>query len=96
METHKHKDLIIEWACGAEIEYLELSGWYGVISPTWDADTQYRIKPMKKPSYVKTFLQRGINNTIICDFLTLLAATNKDVEVTLNGETDRIIKVEMK
>ena len=46
---HKHRDLIVAWANGADIEfYSEInSGWLNIVAPTWDENTQYRIKPTK-------------------------------------------------
>lgn len=48
---HKHKDLIIAWASGAEIEKwgVNTGRWHTVQSPFWTTDTQYRIKP-KQPA----------------------------------------------
>lgn len=45
---HKHCDLIVAWANGAEIEY-QGSGvcWHLSHTPTWDVDAKYRIKPSK-------------------------------------------------
>lgn len=42
---HKHADLIIAWANGAEIEWNHDSGWCTVTNPSWDTCTEYRIKP---------------------------------------------------
>ena len=46
---HKHHDLIIQWAKGAEIEYNSpmLDRWTEVAlnRPSWNEDTEYRIKP---------------------------------------------------
>jgi hypothetical protein len=42
---HKHYDLIIEWANGAEIQCLANDGkWYDCY-PSWEISVQYRIKP---------------------------------------------------
>ena len=43
---HKHHDLIIQWAKGAEIESLDYNGdWGRTATPAWSAFTAYRIKP---------------------------------------------------
>jgi hypothetical protein len=43
---HKHHDLIIQWAKGAEIEYADGWGdWGDAATPTWSTRTEYRIKP---------------------------------------------------
>ena len=48
-QPHKHHDLIIAWAKGAEIQVLGLDGitWYDVVtwSPVWCNTSIYRIKP---------------------------------------------------
>jgi hypothetical protein len=42
---HKHHDLIIQWAKGAEIELLDYNGvWENVTTPSWGKYTEYRIK----------------------------------------------------
>ena len=44
---HPHRDLIIAWANGAEIEYKDqlTEFWYYAESPAWGVTTKYRIKP---------------------------------------------------
>jgi hypothetical protein len=43
---HKHHDLIIQWAKGAEIEYLDYQGdWEDASTPSWSKRMEYRIKP---------------------------------------------------
>ncbi len=42
---HKHHDLIITWAKGAEIEYLSATGtWTSTKQPSWSSHKNYRIK----------------------------------------------------
>lgn len=44
---HKHHDLIIQWAKGAEIEYGDYQGdWENAATPTWSVYREYRIKPI--------------------------------------------------
>lgn len=47
MAPHKHKDLIIAWANGAEIQmYSTLYvGWVDCPNPVWADCYEYRIKP---------------------------------------------------
>ena len=54
-KAHKHKDLIIAWANGAEIESFDnlTQRWYYTDRPVWGSHTQYRIKPEQKPDVVK-------------------------------------------
>jgi hypothetical protein len=53
--AHKHKDFIIAWANGAEIEFLNpIYGWESLPkSPTWNPKLSYRIKPTKTPLDLK-------------------------------------------
>ena len=42
---HKHRDLIIAWANGETIQYKN-GEWIDIEwAPSWDVDTEYRIKP---------------------------------------------------
>lgn len=47
---HKHADLIIEWANGAEIE-VWCGVWRKTNRPDWDVNTKYRVKPPDIVSY---------------------------------------------
>ncbi len=44
---HKHADLIIAWANGAEIEGFDplANGWYPSTYPSWMEENAYRLKP---------------------------------------------------
>ena len=58
-QPHKHKDTIIAWANGAEIQYKTLSKeknneWEDIWAPLWSENTEYRIKPEPQES-VHTF-----------------------------------------
>jgi len=47
---HKHHNLIVAWAKGAEIEFYDGYEWVSTNGqPTWHVDNQYRIKPESKP-----------------------------------------------
>ena len=52
---HKHKDIIIAWAKGAEVEYLAASSksWKPIRKPSWYEKDTYRIKPAKSPTQLK-------------------------------------------
>lgn len=51
---HKHKDLIIAWANGAEIEVMGTTGsWCVVEDPAWRGIGKYRIKPTKSAKDVQ-------------------------------------------
>lgn len=53
-KPHKHKDVIIAWANGAEVErYCKVNGiWDIVDSPSFDEYSQFRVK--KEPKIVVT------------------------------------------
>lgn len=44
MIKHKHADLIIDWANGAEIQVKDDGKWVD-IEPSWMKGKEYRIKP---------------------------------------------------
>lgn len=46
-KPHKHAELIKKWADGAEIQYSENGrSWSDCLrTPSWNLDTQYRVKP---------------------------------------------------
>ena len=52
--AHVHKDLIIAWANGAQIEYYSdtYEKWIETNSPSWDDVVKYRIKTIK-PEWIK-------------------------------------------
>ena len=65
---HKHADLIIAWANGAEIQFRNrYEEWDDAIKPSWDNDTEYRIKP--EPDVVK-YLICGLNSWVEVDAQT--------------------------
>ena len=56
-QPHKHKDAIIAWANGEEIELHDPEfpmGWKPIEVPSWHDDIEYRVKPDPKES-VHTF-----------------------------------------
>lgn len=56
---HKHKDLIIAWANGAEIEYFSdyTETWSLMEQPSWHLECTYRIKP--KPVQARIYKVTG-------------------------------------
>ena len=61
MKTHKHAELIKQWADGAEIEvhYKSLNKWYVVNDPAWNSDFEFRVKPKwEKRQEVPLFYER--------------------------------------
>ena len=49
-QRHKHADVIIAWAEGAEVEYRNLPGatWVSASTPGWYENYEYRVKPPAK------------------------------------------------
>ena len=46
MKPHKHAELIIAWAKGAQIQTKNSKGeWLDQTIPNWFEETEYRIKP---------------------------------------------------
>lgn len=44
-KRHKHCDLIIAWANGAEIQFFNDDEWVNCTNPSWDEDVHYRVEP---------------------------------------------------
>ena len=55
-QPHKHKDMIIAWANGAQIQYQGegAKDWGDITEPSWNETCKYRVKPEPKES-VHTF-----------------------------------------
>jgi hypothetical protein len=47
-KPHEHKDLILKWADGAEIEAYDgiNDKWVPATTPCWDVGAKYRVKPV--------------------------------------------------
>ena len=60
-QRHKHADVIIAWANGAEIEYRlgPHERWSKSTSPSWQEDCEYRVKPPAKKYRVALFRHDG-------------------------------------
>jgi len=77
---HKHADLIIAWANGAEIECENPDKkWVFLKSPMWVPEYNYRIKP--KLDYVEIFKIKDFSVNVTFD-----GNTNKPKEVVLVNE----------
>ena len=42
--AHKHHDLIVKWAAGAQIESWDEGHWYDCPNPAWEDHVIYRAK----------------------------------------------------
>ena len=91
---HKHADLIIAWANGAQIQWESSYGnWYDVNDPNWSENTEYRIKPEPKPDVIcwTRVKKWGISSTGI------ITSDNADpnIALTFDGETGELKSAEV-
>ncbi len=89
-KRHKHADLIIAWANGAEIEFQSDTGnWYGVPShPCWSEGAEYRIKPVKPEGIVKMLcIEINLRKDDVYD--------KHNIKLTFDGETKKLVKAEV-
>lgn len=45
MKPHIHKETIIAWANGAQIQQMIHGEWFDTYEPAWDVGRGYRVKP---------------------------------------------------
>lgn len=74
-QRHKHADVIIAWAEGAEVECRgqPSRGWSAVINPVWSEDYEYRVKPPTR--WYRVALFQNSNNG---NYYTVVADTQDD------------------
>lgn len=92
---HKHADLIIAWANGAEIEKFNVVSqrWespYG-LNPAWNDEVQYRIKPEPKPD-VFEYCHCG-HDSLGLTFTQRMHPHN--LQLTFDGETGKLKSAEV-
>ena len=89
MKPHKHRDLIIAWANGSEIEYLGVAGkWKSIDTPEWYETIEYRIKPEPKPDQIRTMfveLHPKLDN----------AYNKPNLKLIFDGETEKLKAAEI-
>ena len=93
---HKHADTIKAWADGAEIEFLDTLSreplWREATRPTWNVDTDYRVKPEPEPDLhlypyaVQYKHESGYGRTI---------STRDKLKLTFDGETGKLKSAEV-
>ena len=68
-KPHKHAAIIKAWADGAEIQFRiqEKYDWLDItaLSPSFNPDWQYRVKPEKKKCRMKAFKSLSPGDVII-------------------------------
>lgn len=93
---HKHYETIIAWAEGRKIQYKRsCTGLWNDTSmtPSWDLNTEYRIKPEPKPDAVR--YTRCDEDVGACYNWTSHKANYHNIKATFDGETNKLKSVEM-
>lgn len=87
---HKHKDLIIAWANGEEIEWFDTASlvWELTTSPVWSEKFEYRIKPKNKEPIVRTMFVEAKPS-----FENVYNEPN--LRLTFDGESHKLISAEV-
>lgn len=103
--SHKHADVIIQWALGAEVQikYPEDDTWYSCNNPYWESSYEYRIKPAPKPDVVvyanmEEFLDVSREfqfGTTLCGCFSANRQVTDNIKVTYSGETGKLMSIEM-
>ena len=97
---HKHYELIMAWANGAEIEYLSKNGngasWKYIEFPAWSEDKEYRIKPEPKPDVVLYAYAENCNNN--CGYISRAWLSFEElipnIKLIYDSETNELKSVE--
>ena len=106
MTPHKHHDLIVAWAKGAQIQWRPHSSkvWEDCDfnHPCWAEQHSYRIKPEPKPDAIlygcvvkkhwTNYEEEG--SVFICNIDTLKIKTD-NVKFIFDGETGKLKKAEV-
>lgn len=82
-QPHKHKDMIIAWANGAEIEFRDPAScmkWWSIAFPSWDPSMEYRVKPKEEIYNFRVALMRDT----ISYFTT--TADNEEQEIYMEND----------
>ena len=96
-QPHVHKDVIIAWANGAEIQVFQSEGlvrWIDCFKPTWREDLEYRIKPkdIVIERYAYYYISQPLGS-IECVFVEYRPFNN--VRFTFDAETKELKNIEM-
>lgn len=96
MTPHKHHDLIVAWAKGAQIQFkIPNAGRlihqrHDTPSPEWLPNLEYRIKPEPKPDLVVYKYINDKGSTFTRD-----GAQEANLKFILDGETGKLKKAEV-
>jgi hypothetical protein len=99
---HKHYDLIVAWANGATIEYLNSDGyWTLTSSPSWNEYQRYRVKLEPKPDIVEYMrIMRVQRDYRVAPEITNYSTNPKfnyicNLVLTFDGETGELKSAEV-
>jgi hypothetical protein len=89
---HKHADLIIEWANGAQIQYYDaiMRRWDDTKNPVWNETIKFRIKPEPKPDVMVQFhaVDYSVYSAMYFDRIP-------NLKLTFDGETGELKAAEV-
>lgn len=102
-KPHKHAELIKAWANGAEIEYYDNRPrehrWIscGEYTPSWDARSEYRIKPDPKPDVVRfvSYEWNPENQNTIGGIPSNSQSWHSNLKLIFDGETGKLKSAEV-
>lgn len=98
MTPHKHHDLIVAWAKGAQIQFkIPNAGrlihqWHDTPSPEWLPNLEYRIKPEPKPDKKATYQVQWPDGQLSPRWHQ--KAMN-NLQLTFDGETGKLKEAEV-
>lgn len=101
MAKHVHAEVIKAWADGAEIEWLDniRADWIKVVvSPSWNPEYQYRVKPTPEVFYARIWKFRAdTQNRYECDQHPTVWSREKGGEDNIKAtwEGDKLVSVEV-
>lgn len=84
---HKHAEIIKAWAEGSEIEFLDVLSieprWREASRPSWNVDTEYRIKAGPKPDITEFYwVERP--------YMYMSNQKSHNLKLTFDGETGKL------
>ena len=100
MTPHKHHDLIVAWAKGAQIQYKDKGTWYACApQPAWTPSTRYRIKPEPKPKFILYVsvgeCRPGAGLPDVGQWAAYSKNPYNNVKLIFDGETGKLKKAEV-